>query len=95
MEESGSREEWTIDVPLVMHGGSGLPEEDFQNAIKLGITKVNFFTEMMLKTITNMYNAIEEKNGKPRYIDLQQLIVKTVKECAEEQMEIFGTPPMK
>lgn len=84
-----------VDVPLVMHGGSGLPEEDFQNAIKLGITKVNFFTEMMLKTITNMYNAIEEKNGKPRYIDLQQLIVKTVKECAEEQMEIFGTPPMK
>ena len=35
-------------VPLVLHGGSGLKEHDFRQAIARGITKVNFFTENSL-----------------------------------------------
>ncbi len=82
----------SVDVPLVMHGGSGLPEDDFKNAIKLGITKVNFFTGMMMEAVANMYKLLQEKDGRVRYLDLQQTVLNTVCECAKTQMEIFGTP---
>lgn len=37
-----------IDVPFVMHGGSGLTKEEFQTAIKNGIRKINYYTYMTL-----------------------------------------------
>ncbi|HOB35834.1 MAG: tagatose-bisphosphate aldolase subunit GatY [Firmicutes bacterium] len=37
-----------VDVPLVLHGASGVPAEDIQKAIALGITKVNIGTELKL-----------------------------------------------
>jgi len=37
-----------VHVPLVLHGGSGTPEEDLQRAISLGITKVNVATELIV-----------------------------------------------
>lgn len=37
-----------VDIPFVMHGGSGLSKEEFQTAIKNGIRKVNYYTYMAL-----------------------------------------------
>ncbi|NLT73400.1 MAG: class II fructose-bisphosphate aldolase [Chloroflexi bacterium] len=37
-----------VDIPLVMHGGSGLSDEQFQTAIKTGISKVNIFTDLAM-----------------------------------------------
>ncbi len=37
-----------VDVPLVMHGGSGVSDSDFRQAIDAGITKINYFTYMSL-----------------------------------------------
>lgn len=36
----------TVDVPLVLHGGSGLTDEDFRRAIREGISKINIFTDI-------------------------------------------------
>lgn len=35
-----------VSVPLVLHGGSGIPDEDVQHAIRLGMSKVNYATEL-------------------------------------------------
>lgn len=35
-----------VPVPLVLHGGSGIPDEDVKHAIRLGMSKVNFATEL-------------------------------------------------
>ena len=35
-----------IDVPIVMHGGSGVSEEDYREVIKRGVRKVNYYTYM-------------------------------------------------
>jgi len=35
-----------VDVPLVMHGGSGVSKDDYSNAIAAGVRKVNYFTYM-------------------------------------------------
>ncbi len=37
-----------VDIPLVMHGGSGLSSENYRKAITSGIEKINYFTYMSL-----------------------------------------------
>jgi ketose-bisphosphate aldolase len=35
-----------VFIPLVLHGGSGIPDEDFKKIIKMGVSKINIFTEL-------------------------------------------------
>jgi ketose-bisphosphate aldolase len=35
-----------VSIPLVLHGGSGISDEDFKKIIKLGVSKINIFTEL-------------------------------------------------
>lgn len=41
----------TVDVPLVLHGGSGLTDQDFQKAIECGISKINIFTDINVAAV--------------------------------------------
>ena len=58
------------DIPVVMHGGSGVSKEDFQTAISKGVRKVNYYTYMAMaggETIANQFKMgciPVEKNGK-------------------------------
>ena len=40
-----------VDTPLVLHGGSGLTDEDFRKAIAAGISKVNIFTDINVSAV--------------------------------------------
>ena len=46
-----------VDVPLVMHGGTGLSDEQFRSAIAAGINKINFATSIMNSAADNMRMA--------------------------------------
>ena len=46
-----------VDVPLVMHGGTGLSDEQFRSAIAAGINKINFATSIMNSAADNMRQA--------------------------------------
>lgn len=48
------------DTPLVLHGGSGTPEEDIKEAIKMGIAKININTELRLAFAGNLRRALTE-----------------------------------
>ena len=48
----------TVDVPLVMHGGSGLSDEAFRQAIKCGVTKINVDTELRRAFMTGIAKSI-------------------------------------
>jgi len=50
------------DVPLVMHGGSGTPDDQVRNAVANGITKVNVFTEQRIA----MFRGLKEAAGMER-----------------------------
>ena len=80
-----------VDVPLVMHGGSGLPASDFKKAIECGISKINFFTGMSRHVISETRKLIEETDGKFRHIKFWDTQLQAVIECAKEQLELFGT----
>jgi fructose-bisphosphate aldolase class II len=49
----------TGKLPLVLHGGSGTPEDDIKSAIKLGIAKININTELRLAFSGNIRRALD------------------------------------
>ena len=51
-----------INIPLVMHGGSGLPEEDYVHAIECGVEKINYCTYMMKAGYEALKADVESNN---------------------------------
>lgn len=88
-----------IETPLVLHGGSGIPQEQVVKAIKMGVSKVNINTECQLAfaAATRKYiEAGKDQQGKgydPRKLlaDGAQAITDTV----EEIIGWLGTPSIK
>lgn len=85
----------TGNMPLVLHGGTGIPEEMVREAITLGVSKINVNTECQLVFAAATRKFIEEgkdlegKNFDPRKLLASgvQAIIDTVK----EKMELFGS----
>ena len=50
-----------VDIPFVMHGGSGLSKEEFQTAIRNGIRKINYYTYMTLAGGRAVKEALDQK----------------------------------
>ena len=77
----------TIDVPLVLHGGSGLTDEDFRHAIKSGISKVNIFTDINVAAADAAVNAYKKGMGLTNIVLAETA---AVKEATIRKMELFG-----
>lgn len=78
----------TVDTPLVLHGGSGLSDDDFRNTIREGIAKVNIFTDLCLAGKRAMKEG-EEKGLD--YLETRNLKVKYIKEAVMEKIKLFGS----
>lgn len=77
-----------VDVPLVLHGGSGLSDDDFRNAIKCGIGKINIFTDLLLAGEAAQREGAEQHLG---YMETRDLTVKAVKETVMHKIRLFGS----
>ncbi len=83
-----------IGVPLVLHGGSGTPEEDLKEAIKLGIVKININTETRLAFSNTLRKSLElNKNEITPYKYLQEP-VNAVQVVTEKNINLFGSENM-
>ena len=81
-------------VPLVLHGGSGLKEHDFRQAIARGITKVNFFTENSLAGV----EAVRELLSRGRPVGYPDLIASAkarMKTVVARQIAVFRTENLR
>lgn len=77
-----------IGVPLVLHGGSGLSDDDFKNTIANGIAKVNIFTDLCVAGI----NAMKDANSKGLdYLKARNLKVEYIKKAIIEKIKLFGS----
>ena len=76
------------DTPLVLHGGSGLSDDDFKNTIREGIAKVNIFTDLCVAGENAMKQALNE--GKS-YLEIRNAKVNAIKEAAKRKMLLFGS----
>ena len=76
-----------VSVPLVLHGGSGLSDDDFRNCIKGGIIKINIFTDV----ITAAIKKIREECNNTGFLDLNPMIEDSMYEVTVEKLKIFGS----
>lgn len=87
--------EATGDIPLVLHGGTGIPEDMIKKAISLGVSKINVNTECQIVFTKEVRKYIEEgKDKEGKGFDPRKVLksgVEAIKEKVKEKMEIFGS----
>ena len=77
-----------LDTPLVLHGGSGLSDDDFRNTIAAGIAKVNIFTDLCVAGTNAMKQGIRCGMG---YLDIRNSKVEAIKQAFKTKIELFGS----
>jgi fructose-bisphosphate aldolase, class II len=83
-----------VEIPLVMHGGSGLTEQDYRDVVQSGVNKINYFTDLSQAAVKTVKDLIEEKEGKLHYPDLVFAGTRKAVEVIKAQIELFGTLPL-
>ena len=83
------------DMPLVLHGGTGIPEDMIKKAISLGVAKINVNTECQLSFQAATRKYIEEgKDLQGKGFDPRKLLApgfEAIKATVKEKMELFGS----
>ena len=76
-------------VPLVLHGGSGLTDEDFRKAIRAGISKINIFTDINVAAVRGArQHFVSDDKG---LTELIPAAVEAVERETAKKMELFGS----
>lgn len=85
----------TGDLPLVLHGGTGIPADMIKKAIALGVAKINVNTECQLAFAAATRKYIEEgKDEQGKGYDPRKLLApgfEAIKATVKEKMELFGS----
>ena len=85
----------TGDMPLVLHGGTGIPADMIKKAISLGVAKINVNTECQLAFAEATRKYIEEgKDQQGKGFDPRKLLApgfEAIKATVKEKMELFGS----
>ena len=85
----------TGDMPLVLHGGTGIPADQVKKAISLGVAKVNVNTECQLAFAAEVRKYVEAgKDLEGKGFDPRKLLapgVEGIKATVIEKMELFGS----
>ncbi len=88
-------QELTGEMPLVLHGGTGIPEDMIKTAISLGVSKINVNTECQLTFAAATRKYIEEgKDLQGKGFDPRKLLApgfEAIKGTVKEKMELFGS----
>lgn len=83
------------DMPLVLHGGTGIPADMIKKAISLGVAKINVNTECQLSFAAATRKYIEEgKDNQGKGYDPRKLLApgfEAIKATVKEKMELFGS----
>lgn len=78
-------------VPLVLHGGTGIPEKDIKKAISLGTAKINVNTESQMSSAKRVREVLAEK---PELYDPRKYLGparEAIKETVKGKMRLFGS----
>jgi ketose-bisphosphate aldolase len=88
-----------VDVPLVLHGGSGIAADSLANGIALGVAKVNYGTYLKQRCLAAVRRALAEGNGNanPHHVlgdggsdDLMVVVRRAVRDAVLERIGLLG-----
>ncbi len=76
-------------IPLVLHGGSGLSDSDFETAVKLGISKINIFTDIDKAGKRGIEKGLSA--GAKTMMELMPYETDEMKKVVREKISLFGS----
>lgn len=76
-----------VETPLVLHGGSGLSNEDFRHTIQAGCSKMNIWTDLNVAALSGAAEYLKTKHGIWNFLTESRQAVQAV---AEEKIQLFG-----
>ena len=81
-----------VDTPLVLHGGSGLSDDDFRNVIAGGISKINIFTDLCLAGSQAMADGISSGMD---YLNIRNAKVNAIRQVIKNKIQLFRSVGVK
>lgn len=94
-ERLGEVQKASNNLPLVLHGGTGIPEEQVKKAIDLGVSKINVNTELQLAFAAATREYIEAgKDLESKGFDPRKLLApgaKAAKQVVNDKIDMFGS----
>ena len=79
-----------LDMPLVLHGGSGAGEENIKKAVLFGINKINVCTDFMDDTKASMLKILEEQPD-IQYMEMNEALEESMKRFIKHFMRMIGS----
>jgi tagatose 1,6-diphosphate aldolase GatY/KbaY len=79
-----------VDVPLSLHGASGLPDADVRRAIELGISKVNVNTELRARYLEELERRLPDVRDGLRLLELGEAVVAAVADVVSAKLEVLS-----
>lgn len=76
---------------LVLHGGSGTPEQDIKKAIELGIVKVNVNTELRIAYTEALKKSLQDNPNQTTPYKIMPSVVEAVQKVVEKKIKLFGS----
>jgi fructose/tagatose bisphosphate aldolase len=77
------------DIPLVLHGGSGVPDNDVKQAIQKGICKINIDTDLSIAFTKGITEGLKDK--KDDYREILTISEQEVEQVVAEKIKLFGS----
>lgn len=78
------------DIPLVLHGGSGVPDEDIRQAIAGGIAKINIDTDIRHEFTRELREILKEYPKEEDFREILGKVMSKVQELVEKKIKLFG-----
>ena len=79
-----------IDVPLSLHGASGLPEEDVRRAVSLGVCKVNVNAELRERYLARLADRLPQAMDGLRLLELEAEVIDAVAGVVGEKLDLLA-----
>src|SRR5690606_22283954 len=81
----------TIDCQISLHGGSGTPLHFFEEAARIGVSKININSDMRYAFRTTMEEELKENPGEFAVVKLMDKVKDAVQAVVEEKIQAFGS----
>lgn len=79
-----------VDVPLVLHGASGIPDTDIATAIRHGVRKINVNTEIRGRFFETLQHQLPEMSDSLNLIGLMSPAIEAMAQTAAEKIKLFA-----
>lgn len=83
-----------VPIPLVLHGGSGISDEDFKKAVSLGICKINYYTQISVAAVEKIKEYLKQYPDASSFPDLIARGMEGLKNEVKARIEVFGSKNM-